>query len=276
MTDQPNVEPPGAELGITLEQARANIGRQVEYVAGDLPDRVAFIERGRLTGIPPSEDGANAFVTFDNAEGAKATPLERLRLLERPRSLAELADQLDEIEARHPAPAPEPTLSGLAAALHNAAEDPHNDHCGEYEGLTEGDAEFLAQVARVWMDSQVKPAPPTGTPWAPMQPAMPYPMQWGDQPPPWGQPPAVPAEVPDLIEQREWLPVVTPHVAGERVIYRGRPMDPALLAIVVSVQQNPSGVVAVCQYTVRVPYLGQTLGAYADQLAPWYAPEPDF
>lgn len=290
MTDQPNVEPPGAELGITLEQARDNIGRQVEYVARNLPDgRPAFIERGTLTGVPPAQDSGNAFVTFDNAQGAKATPLDRLRLIERPKAKDALTEirKLRAAAAKREAAEPEPDesyLGSLAAALysHGVAQNEITP------SMDENDALGLARTALEWMKGRFiaasevtstvtgQPQAPAVPSWPQYQPA-PYPMQWGDQPAPWGQPPPAPlGEVPDLIEQREWLPMVTPHAAGDRVIYRGRPIDPPLLALVVSVQQSPSGVVSVCQYTVRVPYLGQTLGAYADQLAPWYEPEPDF
>jgi hypothetical protein len=355
MTDQPNVEPP--ELGITLAEAQRHAGGPVEYVAGDLPDKVAFIERGRIHRVDmrteaPGRVTDAVFVKFDNATTPKLTPLDRLRLLPWPEGVAS-AEVMNRLTGQHEHEGSiaewavrnegmdEPTLSGLAAALHNAAEDPHNDHCGEYEGLTEGDAEFLAKVALEWMKGRfiaasepepdgpdestlsglaealyshgvaqdditpsmdehdaaelakvaleyirrrdaatAKPAPyegmvpPAAPSWPQYQPA-PYPMQWGDQPAPWGQPPAVPlGEVPDLIEQREWLSEATPRAAGERVIYRGRPTDPPLLALVVSVQASPSGVAAVAQYTVRVPYLGQTFGAFADQLASWYERSP--
>jgi hypothetical protein len=283
------VEPP--ELGITLEQARANIGRQVEYVAGD-PVAPAYIERGVIRRVDmrteaPGRVTDAVFVKFDNATTPKLTPLDRLRILPWPKGEPESEPRhvsIEDIPAIADAMAAEAVgpdesyLSGLAKALRDAAEDPHSDHCGEYSGLTEGDAEFLARVARDWMHSQAKPAPEAPMPQ--YAPAPFYPPQWPGQ---WeggyqqgAPPPAVPAEVPDLIEQREWLPMVTPYAAGERVIYRGRPTDPPLLALVASVQQNTSGVAAVAQYTVRVPYLGQTLGAYADQLGPWYEPEPDF
>jgi hypothetical protein len=288
MTDQPNVEPPSAPtpgIGITLAEAKRHLGGPVEYHAAGQDH--SYIERGIIYRVDVRAQARQDAVFVKFGLMPTLTPLDRLRILPWPKGEPESEPRhvsIEDIPAIADAMAAEAVgpdesyLSGLAKALRDAAEDPHSDHCGEYSGLTEGDAEFLARVARDWMHSQAKPAPEAPMPQ--YAPAPFYPPQWPGQ---WeggyqqgAPPPAVPAEVPDLIEQREWLTDALPRAAGERVIYRGRPTDPPLLALVVSVQQSPSGVAAVAQYTVRVPYLGQTLGAFADQLASWHEPEPDF